>query len=479
MGPMTADPAAENPAVLRATELADPALALAPHRYAAALGRFVAASPTSYHAVAEVARLLEEGGFHRLDERDAWPTTGTGGERPSSGREAGGARRYVVRDGAIVAWALPAGATPTTPLRVLGAHSDSPGFRLKPQPTVLARGWVQAGVEVYGGPLLTSWLDRELELAGRLVTRDGGEHLVRTGPMLRIPQLAVHLDRDAHAGVTLDKQRHTMPVLGVVDAHERGVVDAHEHDVVTLLARSAGLEAGDVVGYDVALADTQEPRAFGLGGELLASGRLDNLSSVFAGLVALLGTGSEDEDARRSSGSPVIPVLACFDHEEVGSASRSGAAGPFLADVLGRVQDGLGGGAEDRARALAASWCLSADAGHSVHPNYPEKHDPVVQPVAGAGVLLKINANQRYTSDAHGAAAWARWCEGAGVATQPFVSNNDVPCGSTIGPITATRLGIRTLDVGVPLLSMHSARELAHTADLAGLARAAGAFFSS
>jgi len=473
---MTADPAAENHAVLRATELADPALALDPHRYAAALGRFVAASPTSYHAVAEVARLLEEAGFQRLDERDAWPATGTGGERPSSGHEPGGARRYVVRDGAIVAWALPAGATPTTPLRVLGAHTDSPGFRLKPRPTVAARGWVQAGVEVYGGPLLTSWLDRELELAGRLVTRDGDEHLVRTGPMLRIPQLAVHLDREAHTGVTLDKQRHTMPVLGVVDGGGQ-LADASERDVLALLARSAGLEAGDVVGYDVALADTQEPRAFGLGGELLASGRLDNLSSVLAGLVALLGTGTGD--GPRGGGPQVIPVLACFDHEEVGSASRSGAAGPFLADVLGRVQDGLGGGAEDRARALAASWCLSADAGHSVHPNYPEKHDPVVQPVAGAGVLLKINANQRYTSDAHGAAAWARWCESAGVATQPFVSNNDVPCGSTIGPITATRLGIRTLDVGVPLLSMHSARELAHISDLAGLARAAGAFFSA
>lgn len=452
---------------LHAADLVDPALAADPGRYAAALGRFVTASPTSFHAAAEVARLLDEAGFHRLEETDSWPAE----VRPEDGWTSIGspteglpARRYAVRDGAVVAWVLPADAGPTAPLRILGAHTDSPGFRLKPQPTVTAHGWLQAGVEVYGGPLLTSWLDRELELAGRLVTRRGDEHLVRSGPMLRIPQLAVHLDRDAHTGVTLDKQRHTVPVLGVL-----GEGSGDRYDVLAILARAAGIDADDVVGYDVALADTQEPRTFGIDGALLASGRLDNLSSVFAGLVALLGVGD---------GGQTIPVLACFDHEEVGSASRSGAAGPFLEDVLRRVLDGLGASAEQRARTFAGSWCLSADAGHSVHPNYPEKHDPAVRPLAGDGVLLKINANQRYTSDAWGSAVWTEWCERAGVPTQPFVSNNDVPCGSTIGPITATRLGIRTLDVGVPLLSMHSARELAHVDDLAGLARVAGVFFS-
>ena len=238
-------------------------------------------------------------------------------------------------------------------------------------------------------------------------------------------------------------------------------------------ARSAGVARQDVLGHDVVVADTQEPRTFGAHGTLLASGRLDNLSSVLAGLVGLLAA------ARRGPGALTsVPVLAAFDHEELGSASRSGAAGPFLESVLHRVLAARGAGTEDTARALARSWCLSADAGHSVHPNYPEKHDPHARPVAGSGVLLKTNANQRYTTDAPGTALWAGVCERAGVPTQVFVSRNDVPCGSTIGPITATRLGVRTLDVGVPLLSMHSARELAHTSDLAGLARAAEEFFA-
>jgi aspartyl aminopeptidase len=226
-----------------------------------------------------------------------------------------------------------------------------------------------------------------------------------------------------------------------------------------------------VVGYDVLTADTAAPARFGLDRSLFAAGRMDNLSSVHAGLTALIAHAG-------ASGSSAITMLAAFDHEELGSESRSGASGPLLADVIGRVQSGLGASEEHRARALAASWCLSSDAGHSVHPNYPERHDPVNRPVAGSGPLLKINANQRYATDAHGAALWVRACERAGVAYQEFVSNNQVPCGSTIGPLTATRLGIRTVDVGVPLLSMHSARELAHVDDLVALATAVEAFFS-
>lgn len=426
--------------------LSDASALLAPAAYLDDFAAFVQASPSSYHAAAEVARRLEAAGFDRLDEREEWPS--------------GPGRRVVVRDGAVIAWVHPDGAGATAPLRILGAHTDSPSFKLKPHPSTASAGLLQAGVELYGGPLHNSWLDRELELAGRIVTRDGVEHLVRTGPMLRIPQLAIHLDREQNKALSLDKQRHLQPIWGAGD----------EGDVLAELAADAGVDAADIAGFDVLVADTAAPRRFGRDGVFFASGRMDNLSSVYAGLVALLAAPAD---------SGHLSVLAAFDHEELGSESRSGAAGPFLEDVLARIGDALGASSGDRRRAFADSWLLSSDAGHGVHPNYPERHDPVNRPVLGGGPLLKLNANQRYASDAVGTAMWLGACERAGVATQSFVSNNTVPCGSTIGPISATRLGIRTVDVGVPLLSMHSARELAHVDDLVGLGAAITAFFAA
>lgn len=418
---------------------------------------FIQASPSSYHAAAEVARRLEAAGFERIDEGDAWPSPASGGPQ----------RGVLVRDGAVVAWVAPADADADTPFRILGAHTDSPGFKLKPKPTTGTAGWLQAGVEVYGGPLLNSWLDRELELAGRIVTSDGTEHLVRSGALLRIPQLAIHLDRGVNnEGLVLDKQRNTQPVWGVGEAHAA--------DLLAEVVRESGVAASDIAGYDLVTVDTQPPHVFGRDGSLFASPRLDNLSSVFAGLHALLTAAGDG--AEPASGH--ISVLAAFDHEELGSESRSGANGPILHDVLTRISRSYGSDDEAQQRRYAASWCVSADAGHAVHPNYAEKHDPANRPIAGGGPLLKINANQRYATDAHGAALWARLCAAADVPYQEFVSNNDVPCGTTIGPLTATRLGIRTVDVGVPLLSMHSARELCHVSDPVSLAGAVSAFFA-
>ncbi len=414
------------------------------------LADFVAASPSSYHAAAEVARRLEDAGFVHLDEEQAWEVTP-------------GGRYVVVRDGAAIAWTVPTDATATTPAHILGAHTDSPGFKLKPQPTTGSKGWLQAAVEVYGGPLLTSWLDRELSLAGRLALADGRVVLADTGALLRLPQLAIHLDRDANTSLALDKQFQTQPVWGLGDPTQE--------DILAELAETAGVSASDIRGYDVVIADTARGAVFGKDRAFFASGRLDDLASVHAGVVAL--------ETIDTAASGPIAILAAFDHEELGSNSRSGAAGPFLEDILGRVYDALGADASERRRALSASWCLSSDVGHSVHPNYVHKHDPVVQPVLGSGPILKINANQRYATDAIGSAAWRDWCDSADVVTQEFVSNNNVRCGSTIGPITATRLGIRTVDVGIPILSMHSARELAGVSDLHDLTRVAGAFFVS
>ena len=409
------------------------------------LAAYIAASPSSFHAAHEAARRLEAAGFSRLDETNEWPA------------DAG--RRFVVRDGAVIAWLQPQTAVGETPFRVVGTHTDSPGFKLKPKPSTAAHGFLQAGVEVYGGPLYNSWLDRELEFAGRLVDLEGTEHLVRTGPFLRIPQLAVHLDRQVNDGLRLDPQQHLNPVYGLGDLSTG--------DVVGHLAGLAGIRPTDVAGYDIVVADTQPGAVFGLDGAFFAAGRMDNLVSVHAGLAAVIA-------APLDAGH--VSVFAAFDHEEVGSETRSGAAGPFLADVLARIGDGLGATPSQTLRALAGSWCFSADAGHSVHPNYAERHDPVNRPVMGRGPLLKINAKQRYATDAHGAAEWAKACTAAGVDYQEFVSNNAVPCGSTIGPLTATRLGIRTVDVGIPLLSMHSARELCAVGDPAALAAVLTAF---
>lgn len=416
------------------------------------LADFVAASPSSYHAAEEVARRLESAGFTRLREEDPWP-------------QQRGGRFVVVRDGAAIAWAVPADAAATTAAHILGAHTDSPGFKLKPQPTTGSAGWLQAAVEVYGGPLLNSWLDRELRLAGRLALADGRVVLADTGALLRLPQLAVHLDREANSGLALDRQFQTQPVWGLGDPTQ--------DDILAELAASADVAASEIRGYDVVVADTARGAVFGKDSAFFASGRLDDLASVHAGVVALAGRAA-DAPAEGAA----IAVLAAFDHEELGSGSRSGAAGPFLEDVLERVYAELGAGPAELRRAYAASWCLSSDVGHSVHPNYVAKHDPVVHPLLGSGPILKLNANQRYATDAVGSAAWRGWCEQAGVGTQEFVSNNNVPCGSTIGPITATRLGIRTIDVGIPILSMHSARELAGVSDLHDLSRVAAAFFA-
>lgn len=417
--------------------------------YIEGLKRFVSASPSSFHAAHEAARQLTAAGFTALDEGEAWPAL------------VAGQRAFVVRDGAIIAWVAGDSLTPHSRVNILGAHTDSPGFMLKPQATFVTEGYVQAGVEIYGGPLVNSWLDRDLEFAGRLVTRDGREHLARTGPIARIPQLAIHLDRAVNEGLELQRQRHTQPIIAVG-------VDGAVADPLSVLAKNAGLAIEDIAGYDIVTADTQAPELIGAKSDLLASGRLDNLSSTYAGLVALL-------HATPAPGS--IAMLASFDHEEVGSSSRSGASGPMLEEILSRLYASLGATAADRARGFAQSWCLSADAGHAVHPNYTERHDPNVRPLLGQGPVLKINAIQRYATDALGKALWADCCEREGQSTQPFVSHNDVPCGSTIGPLTATRLGIRTLDAGVPLLSMHSARELAHTSDLHALARITASFF--
>lgn len=408
------------------------------------LAAFITDSPSSFHAARATAERLRAAGFTEVDQTV-----------PFEGRPGG----YVlVRGGSVIAWRIPERLADPA-FAIVGAHTDSPGFKLKPRPTSSFLGWQQAGMEVYGGPLPNSWLDREFGLAGRLVTTAGENVLVATGPLLRIPQVAPHLDRSVHEKLVLDRQQHLHPVFAV---------GRPEADLLAVVAGLAGLDRGDVLGHDLVAFVTEPPASFGLDAGLFAAPRLDNLASVHAGLTAIAAVTDPD----------TITVLACFDHEEVGSASATGASGPLLETALDRIADALGWDVQTTAGVRARSLLVSADAGHAVHPNYPHLHDPDHRPLPNAGPLIKFNANQRYATDAVGEAIWRRACARAGVPTQEFVSNNAVPCGSTIGPLSATRLGIRTVDVGIPLLSMHSARELCGVQDPGWLAQAMTAFYA-
>lgn len=421
---------------------------------------FIVKSPSSYHAAAEIARHLLAQGFTQLDESAVFPATPGG--------------YFFMRDGAVMAWFIPENAQfsalQTSGFRVLGCHTDSPGLKLKPTgSSVSPDGWGQIEVEIYGGTLLNSWLDREIGFAGRLVDSAGKTHLVETGPVARVPQLAIHLDRSVNAeGVKLNPQTHMHPIWTFVHQGE------YAPCILDHLAALVGLkDASEISGFDVISYPTEAPAMFGLHREFFASGRQDNLSSVHAGLTALENFSNSDAANQALD----IAILAAFDHEEVGSSTRSGASGPILESLLRRLAAAFGADEQGYQRMLDASSCISADAGHFLHPNYAGNHDPFAHPVPGSGPMLKVNANQRYATDAVGTSLWNRVCKAAGIKHQVFVSNNAMPCGSTIGPLTATRLGITTVDVGLGLLSMHSARELSYVADHALLRDAVVAYW--
>lgn len=410
------------------------------------LAEFITAAPSPYHAVAEAVRRLADAGFTEQPEAAAW-AGGPGG-------------RYLVRDGTVIAWFVPEQAAPGAPMRIFAGHTDSPTLKVKPVPDVGRGGWRQVAVEVYGGTLWNTWLDRDLGLAGRLALYDGSSVLVDVHrPLLRVPQLAIHLDRSVNQGLKLDPQQHLLPIWGL-GAPAEG-------DLVEFLASEVDIDPDDIAAHDLVVHDLTPPARLGEEEELLAAPRLDNLSSVHAGITALLAAAATDELA-------VIPVFVGFDHEENGSEAATGASGPLLENVLTK----LAGGFDARAAAFATSRCLSSDVTHAAHPNYLELHDPTHRALPNGGPALKVNANQRYATDALGAAAWHRACRDAGVPTQVFVGKNTVPCGTTVGPLIATRLGIRTVDVGIPVLSMHSARELCGVADPGMLAAAATAFLT-
>jgi aspartyl aminopeptidase len=413
---------------------------------------FLSDSPTPFHAVRALAALLAERGFHELHEAEPWSL-------------APGGRYFLRRNGSsLIAFVRGREPAAVSGLRLIGAHTDSPCLKPKPRPELRRHGYLQLGVEVYGGALLNPWFDRELSLAGRVsfATTDGVAHALIDfdAPIAVIPNLAIHLDRSANEGRAVNAQNH-LPVLLCAEKSEPR--NFEELLLARVLEEHPECGALRVLGSDLCFYDTQPPALVGLHREFIAGGRLDNLLSCYAGAVAIA----------EASGK-VDAVLVCNDHEEVGSVSAAGAAGPMLEAVLARLLPDR----EMRERALARSLLVSADNAHGVHPNFADKHDANHGPLLNAGPVLKLNANQRYATSGETGAIFRWLCDAEGVPLQAFAVRSDMACGSTIGPLTAAAIGVRALDVGVPTFAMHSPRELAGASDLHGLARVMARFCS-
>lgn len=409
-------------------------------------------SPSPFHAARSSARLLETAGFVELLEADLWPTD-TG-------------RYFIRRGGSLIAWSTQQATTPSVGFRIVGAHTDSPNLRIKPRPDWARAGHQMLGVEVYGGPIINSWLDRDLGLSGRVVVRDEAgnpsqELFQVDDPILRVSRLAIHLDRSVREGEQFNAQTHLAPHWGLGTA---------PGDFAAYLASVVDVEPADVLAWDAMTHDVQPPALIGRNRELLASGRLDNLATSYAATVALI-------DAVQSAPEQ-IPLIALFDHEEIGSMSERGAFSSLLTTVLERIVLTLGGQREDLHVALANSVVASGDMAHATHPNYADRHEPQHQIAIDGGPVLKVNTNLRYATDAVGAAAFKEACDRAGVPCQEFVVRSDLPCGSTVGPMTAALTGVTTVDFGAAMLSMHSIREVTGVADQEMYAAALTAFLN-
>ncbi|MGU3432317.1 M18 family aminopeptidase [Actinomycetes bacterium M1A6_2h] len=416
---------------------------------ASGLCTFIDASPSPFHVVATVAVELRAANFVEVAETDAWPTD------PG--------RYFVIRGGSIVAWSSE--SAPNGVFRIVGGHTDSPNLRVKQHPDLRSGDWNLVGLEPYGGAWLNSWLDRDLGISGRLAVGSGSEVtdvLVRIDePILRVPQLAIHLSED-RKGVTLDPQRHVNAVWGTGNAPA---------PFVSHLAEHFGLDPKTVLGWELMTHVVEPAVVFGVDDDMVSAPRLDNQGTCYSGTRALLAAVDNEPGS--------IPVLALFDHEEVGSQSDRGAGSDLMNTVLERVVLARGGGREEFLRAMAGSIHASGDMAHATHPNYPERHEPAHRISVNGGPVLKVNQNLRYATDAVGSAAFALACDRAGVPLQRYVHRADLPCGSTIGPILASRTGVSTVDVGAPQLAMHSSRELMGADDVAMYADALAAFLGT
>jgi aspartyl aminopeptidase len=418
---------------------------------------FLSESPTPFHAVESASRRLFAAGFSAIAETDSWENFDPG--------------RYVFAHGesSLLAFVVPE-KRPISGFRIVGAHTDSPNLRLKPTPEYMKEGYVQLGVEVYGGALLNSWLDRDLSLAGRVFLQNHSSPRLETrlvrfdNPMLRVAQLAIHLDRDINEkGIVLNRQEHLAPIFGLAAGGQK--------DLRAMLASKLGVDPSRIAGHELMLYDVAPPTRGGQNNEMIFSARLDNLAMAHAAVMAIITA------AERVQAGNVAAVCALFDHEEVGSVTAYGAQSAALPRALERMALARGASRESYHRALAGSLCVSADMAHAVHPNYESRHEPRHKPVLNGGPVIKVSQPQRYATSGFTAALFRYLCARADVPVQTYVHRTDLPCGSTIGPIASTLLGIRTVDVGSSMLSMHSIRELCGERDPAMITRVLDLFY--
>lgn len=403
---------------------------------------FLGGSPTPFHAVSNMRSVLQKADFHALNEADNWCLEANTGY-------------FVTRnDSSIIAFVLPGSAPMKHGVRMLGAHTDSPCLKLKPQPNIEANGYLQLGVEVYGGMLMSPWFDRDLSIAGRVTFRCADEKITSRlvdfeKAVAIIPSLAIHLDREVNKKRSINAQTDLPPLLLQLNDSEKA--DFADLLLDQLRRQWPDVEVKNILDFELSLYDTQKPAMVGLNNEFIASARLDNLLSCYIGLKSLV-----------DSEAAYCRLLVCNDHEEVGSASACGAQGPFLSAVLSRICEFSG---DNKTQMIANSMMVSADNAHGIHPNFAAKHDTNHAPLLNKGPVIKVNANQRYATNSETAAVFRRCCELAQAPVQSMVARADMGCGSTIGPITASEIGVATVDVGVPQLAMHSIRELAGTQD--------------
>jgi aspartyl aminopeptidase len=418
--------------------------------FAKDLCSFIDASPSPFHVCTTVAGRLEAAGFVRVQEHQAWPVAA--------------GRFYLIRAGSLVAWSTEGAAGPTSPFRVVGGHTDSPNLRVKQHPDQAVAGWLQVGLEPYGGVLLNSWLDRDLGLSGRVAVRLGTSIETRLvlvdRPILRVPQLAIHLDNEITSnGLKLNPQQHLAAVwgIGTDPTSFRG-----------FLAEEIEVSSDQVAGWELMTHDLTPSRLVGREADLVSAPRMDNQVTCHAGTHALVRA----VDAPHTG----IPVLVLFDHEEVGSMSDRGAFSSLIATALERICLSQGGDRQDFLQALAGSVVVSGDMAHATHPNYVDRHEPQHLIAVNGGPVLKVHSSLRYATDAASTAQFVLACEQAQVPLQRYQHRADLPCGSTVGPITAAGLGVSTVDAGAPQLAMHSARELCGAADPEFYTRALTAF---